>query len=195
MIKLLNATYQHSSNIIHIPNISLNRGDIVGLFGVSGCGKSTAASILAGMRKPSTGIMSLPIKRDNENNPLQWITQQPEFAFNPRWKIKRSLMESGNISLPLLQRYLVEPSWLEKKPHQLSGGELQRVNIVRALTQSTQFLICDEITAQLDPITQQHIWNKLIEDIQERQIGTIIISHNIYLLRQLCSKIIYWSNN
>jgi len=192
MLKLLNASYQYDTQRIHIPDISVKKGEIVGLFGASGCGKSTAAAMLAGIIQPLTGIIELPARNRAKNSAVQWISQRPELAFNPRWRLQRSLNESYAVSSALLARYCIEPEWLERRPAQLSGGELQRLNIVRALSQDTEYLLCDEITAQLDPITQREIWQRLLEDLQQRQLGALVISHNLPLLNNICTKVIHW---
>ncbi len=75
-------------------------------------------------------------------------------------------------------------------PTELSGGQLQRLALLRALTPSTQYLLCDEITAQLDSITQQTIWKQLLILQEKRNLGLLVISHEKYLLNSICKKIV-----
>ena len=192
MLKLLNTSYHYDQQTIKIPEFSVKKGEIVGLFGPSGCGKSTAAAMLAGIIKPITGIIELPARHKSKNAAVQWISQRPELAFNPRWRLQRSLDESYTVNSELLARYCIQPEWLARRPAQLSGGELQRLNIVRALSQDTEYLLCDEITAQLDTITQREIWQHLLEDIKQRQLGALVISHSLPLLNNICTKVIHW---
>lgn len=93
----------------------------------------------------------------------------------------------------LLDRYGVDPRWLNRRPSQVSGGQLQRVNLVRALIPSTEYLICDEITAHLDMITQQQIWQALSEEASLRKLGLLVISHDEDLLNLICDDVLHWS--
>lgn len=94
---------------------------------------------------------------------------------------------SGSV---LLDRMGIERSWLTRWPAELSGGELQRFCIARALSLQTRFLICDEITTMLDVITQAQIWKLLLEISEERQLGMVVITHNMALADQVCTRII-----
>ena len=200
MLKLTNASVKLQNNIICFPDINIKRGEIVGLSGPSGCGKSTLAMAMAGIHPLHDGELVAKDKIHNnwqqqifakrQPNKVQWVCQQPEFAFNPRWPLQRSLAESHAIDKKQLGRYKIDPSWLSRLPHELSGGELQRLNLVRALAPSTNFLLCDEITAQLDPLTQQSIWQALCEDVAQYNLGILVISHDQSLLGAICDRII-----
>ena len=192
MLSLRNGAFEYGHQRLSFPDVSIQPGERVGLYGPSGCGKSTLAQVLAGLLAQSQGVLSQPLKRKGAGSPVQWISQSPEFAFNPRWRLSRSLAESYSVSESVLARYRVKPQWLERLPKQLSGGELQRLNIVRALAPSTEFLICDEITAQLDAITQQEIWQVLLQDLKTRNMGALVISHSYPLLKNVCDKVIEW---
>ncbi|MCL1061685.1 ATP-binding cassette domain-containing protein [Shewanella benthica] len=180
---------------IQFPDIELLPGQSLGLFGPSGLGKSSLAKVLAGIEALSGGELVLPEKQSGLANPVQWIFQQPEFAFNPRLTLRASLEESwrGEGYQSLLAQFAILPSWLDRRPSQVSGGQLQRINILRALTESTQYLICDEITAHLDMLTQQQIWQSLGQYTKERKLARLVISHDEELLGQVCDSIIYWS--
>ena len=74
-------------------------------------------------------------------------------------------------------------------PSELSGGELQRFCIARALHPQTRFLLCDEISAMLDLVTQAQIWRLLLEEAARRQLGLLVVSHDSALLRQVCTRV------
>ena len=83
-----------------------------------------------------------------------------------------------------LTRFHVKREWLARKPNQLSGGELARIALLRALDPRTRLLIADEVTAQLDPHIQRDIWQQLIIESQQRPLSMIIFSHQTALLEQ-----------
>ncbi len=201
MLKLCNATVKRQKRTIKFPELSLKSGEIVGLSGASGCGKYTLAMALAGMQTLHTGTITQPeisipdAANKNMPNSVQWICQQPEFAFNPRWTLHKSLTESHPLDEAQLARYQIDPSWLTRYPNELSGGELQRLNLVRALAPSTRYLLCDEITAQLDPLTQQDIWQALCAEVDNGQLGLLVISHDEYLLSAICDRVINFSTH
>ncbi|MDX2320098.1 MAG: ATP-binding cassette domain-containing protein [Moritella sp.] len=196
MLKLCNATIKNQQRIITFPDLCLNVGEIVGLSGPSGCGKSTLAMALAGMQSLHSGSIARPkvathnSANKNRPNSVQWVCQQPEFAFNPLWTLHKSMTESHPIDEAQLARYQIDPSWLKRYPKELSGGELQRLNLVRALAPDTRYLLCDEITAQLDTLTQQDIWQALCAEVDRGQLGLLVISHDEYLLDAICDRVI-----
>jgi peptide/nickel transport system ATP-binding protein len=82
---------------------------------------------------------------------------------------------------------------MNRYPNELSGGELQRFCVLRALSEKTRFLICDEITTMLDALTQARIWNFLLRFAAERQIGILLITHSRPLAEKTCTRIIDWA--
>lgn len=90
----------------------------------------------------------------------------------------------------MMARLHIAPEWLTRRPGQLSGGELARLALLRALDPRTRFLIADEITAQLDPATQRDVWTFLLELCQRRALGMVVISHQKALVAQVCSTLL-----
>lgn len=198
MIKVENISYQYQKGHFIFKNISLSlsQGKIIGLYGKSGLGKTTLAKIIAGYNRPISGKILIdenpyPIKG---RNPVQLIWQHPEKAINPRWRLKRVIKESGFIDAALMHRLKINPDWLQRHPSELSSGELQRLCVARALHPKTKYIIADEITTMLDALTQAQIWQVLISEVKERNIGILVISHNQNLLKQISDYTIDFSD-
>lgn len=192
MLMLRNGVVCYQRNRLSLCDVLLARGEVVGLSGPSGVGKSTLAKVLAGIQPLSSGMLSVPERQKGQANPVQWVAQQPEFAFNPYLTVGQSLRESWRSEdfCALLDDYRICPSWLERYPQQLSGGQLQRLNVVRALIPSTQYLLCDEISAPLDLLTQKHLWQTLLGHCRARELGVLVISHDRMLLSQVCDRLL-----
>jgi len=168
-------------------SINISPKERVGLPGPSGRGKSTLAKVLAGYLTPAGGAVTIDGKSHKSGafNPVQILFQHPELAVNPRWRIKDILNEAGMPPIELLKKLQVEHSWMKRYPHELSGGELQRVCLARALVSRTRYLLCDEITSMLDALTQASIWKTVLEIADTRKLGILVISHDTALLNRI----------
>lgn len=170
---------------------SLQSGQIYSLTGASGAGKTTLSRILAGLEPPKSGVVTLNQRSIQEYRnakqlwPVQYLYQNPLQAMNPRWTIQQIIMESGAFDAAHADRLGVEKIWMQRYPHELSGGQLQRISILRALGAQPRFLIADEITAALDPIAQMQIWKLLLHLAKSHNMGIIAISHDQELLQRL----------
>ena len=122
--------------------------------------------------------------------PVQMIFQHPEQSVNPRWKMKEVLREGGISPGEMTERLGIREEWLSRYPEELSGGELQRFCIARALGEKTRFLLADEITAMLDLASQKEIWLFLLEELERRDIGLIAVSHSEKLLEEVCCRVV-----
>lgn len=165
----------------------------VGLVAPSGFGKTTLCKILSGYEKPDSGEVLLdgkPLDAWGSYCPVQLIWQHPEQAINPRLRMKAVVEEGDHVSSDLMKRLGIEADWMNRFPAELSGGEMQRFCIARALGQRTQFLLADEISTMLDLITQSQIWHFLIDETEKRKIGMIVVSHSPELLEKVCTRIV-----
>lgn len=104
---------------------------------------------------------------------------------NSRWRIKNIINESGPTDTELAQRLGVQEEWGDRYPHELSGGQLQRVAILRALGAKPRYIIADEITSALDPIAQAQIWHVLTSLVEKKSMGIVAISHDKELLAKI----------
>lgn len=173
-------------------NFKVENNERVWVPGPSGYGKTTLCKILAGYLEPCKGQILLDGKPLPKKGycPVQMIWQHPELSVNPRLKMKEVLREGDRIPERIVEGLGIEKDWLNRYPAELSGGELQRFCIARALGEKTKFLLADEISTMLDLITQSQIWNFLIREVSEREIGLLVVSHSEPLLEKLCSRII-----
>lgn len=185
--------YKRDNRILNDVNISLKSGEVLGLIGDSGSGKSTLCKILSGYENNYQGNVSIDGKEIPAKgyHPVQLVFQHPEKAVNPKWKMKDILNEGHDVPKDILDSFGIKQGWLNRWPNELSGGELQRFALARALSPKTKFLIADEITTMVDAITQAQIWTTILDIAEELNIGLLVVSHNKILIKQLCNDIIY----
>ncbi len=177
-------------------SVRVDRGECLAISAPSGYGKTTLAMLLSGYIKPVKGEILIDGKALPEKGvcPVQLIHQHPERAINPRWRLKRVLEESGKIDADVLHAFGIEHEWLDRFPRELSGGELQRFCVARALMSGADYLICDEISTMLDVITQAQIWNVVLGEAKKRNIGLIAVTHNMHLAKKIATRIVDLQN-
>lgn len=183
--------YQKDQWIFKDIHINVAPGEVLGLSGYSGCGKSTLSRILAGYMMPHTGTVLVDgqLMKKSTFNPVQLVYQHPEKAINPLWRMKDVLTESYIPDQDILDDFGIDKEWLDRWPIELSGGQLQRFCIVRALNPATKYVIADEMTTMLDAITQANIWHTFLRICKKRNIGVIVVSHEQSLLNRICDSI------
>ncbi|CAK8720067.1 Glutathione import ATP-binding protein GsiA [Candidatus Electronema halotolerans] len=186
----LSFAYNGGKPILDKVNLRVQPGEVRGLTAPSGSGKTTLAKVLCGHLPVQGGAIRVNRQPLPEKSycPIQLINQHPEQGFNPRWRLGRSLAEPAPPDPQLLDRLGIKSGWLNRYPHELSGGELQRFAIARALAPQTAFVVADEITVMLDAISQAQVWQVLLQTAQERQLGMLVISHNRHLLSRICTQ-------
>lgn len=186
----LHHAFADQAAVLDNVSLSLKAGEWLGLSGNSGAGKSTLGQLLAGHLAPQAGTIEVDgaaLPRSGLQ-PVQWLPQSPELSVNPRWRVKRILEEAWTPPTALRDAFGIEPGWLNRYPSALSGGELQRICVLRALAPGVRYLVADEISSMLDPITQLALWQALREVADERRLGVLVISHDAALLERLCPR-------
>ena len=166
-------------------------GERQGISAPSGFGKTTLGRVLAQWQSATSGSVSVGGKPLSKKGycPVQLVPQHPEQSFNPYRTTGESLRDAWSPDATWLVRLAVNPQWLARRPDELSGGELPRIALLRALDPRTRYLIAAEVTAQLDPHIQAQVWQVLLEEVRRRELGLIVFSHNKALLEKVCSSI------
>ena len=173
-------------------SLEISNGECAALFAPSGYGKTTLSLLLAGYLKPEQGQILMdghPLPQKGLC-PVQLIHQHPEKAINPRWRLRQVLEESGALKADILEAFGIENAWLDRFPRELSGGELQRFCVARALLSGADYLICDEISTMLDVITQAQIWRVILDQAAARHMGILAVTHNRNLAERIASRVI-----
>lgn len=192
--KNLSFRYEESGRkILDQFSLQVDSSERVGILAPSGFGKTTLCKILAGYEEPETGTVLMDGKSLYSYKgycPVQMICQHPEQAVNPRLRMRNVFEEGDQVETELIKKLGIEPDWMNRFPTELSGGELQRFCIARALGKRTRFLLADEISTMLDLITQSQIWHFLMEETQRRGIGMIVVSHSPELVEKVCTRVV-----
>ena len=193
-------------------SLSVRAGEFVGVVGESGSGKSTLARLIMGLDAPSAGRILVDgadvSARGGQSRAvrlatLQMVFQDPQSALNPRRPVarlvtqtmeakgsRRSEDERRERAYELLRETGLPPELIDRYPAQLSGGQKQRVNIARALCVTPRLLVADEIVSGLDVSVQAQILNLLLDLRARRGVGLLFISHDLAVVRYLCSRMI-----
>lgn len=187
-------------------SLSVTRGETLGLVGESGCGKSTLGRIIAGILPPTSGdatIDGAPVMANGRKvgTRVQTIFQDPFASLDPRMRIGDIIAE-GPMAHKLTTKseqadyvasYLtlagLDPSFMERFPHQFSGGQRQRIAIARALAMQPDVLVCDEPVASLDVSIQAQIINLFLSLRRELSITLIFISHDLSVVRHISDSV------
>lgn len=189
---------------------SIKRGEFLGVVGESGCGKSTLGRCVIKMHSSSSGkiiyddedITGYGRKEMKElRKKMQMVFQNPFSSFNPKKTIRSSLLEVGNYyKMPkkelqerianLVEYINLDEELLDRHPSELSGGQLQRLAIARALILKPEFIMADEPVSALDVSVQAQVLN-IIMDLREKENLTMMfISHELTVVEHICDKII-----
>ena len=197
------------AKVVSDVSFDLRRGEILGLVGGSGSGKSTVVRICMGLTEPDEGAVSLfgqpwsglPEKARTALRPhIQLIAQDPLGAFDPRYTVRRLLHEAlqiGGVEKAqrdaeagrLLAAVGLKPELLDQYPRRMSGGQRQRAAIARALATKPDVLICDEPVSALDVSVQAQILDLLSHIRQETGLSILFISHDLAVVRHLCERV------
>ena len=194
-------------------SFAIARGEILGLVGESGSGKSTTGALLLGLERPTAGELRFAqLGRidpgDRRIRPAftraaQLVFQNPYEAFNPRHSIATSILEPIEIHFPkdraMQQRLLIQAmeragltpwrNFAGRLPHELSGGQLQRAAIARAISVGPKLLVADEPVAMLDVSIRASILNLFRRFADELGMSILYITHDLATMRHLCSRI------
>ena len=184
VLEIKNLTFGYSKDKLLYKdfNLILHRGELISIVGASGSGKSTLFELIANNLKPLKG----EIKVKN----IGWIFQDPYSSFHPSYSILSQILEVAKDRdyKKYLDRLKLNEDLLNKKPHELSGGQLQRCSILRAILTKADILLCDEPTSALDNIVQLDTMRLLISLLD--RCGILLITHDLDLAKWASDKII-----
>ena len=181
-------------------DMSVKRGETLGIVGESGCGKSTLAKLLMGILKPTIGAFAASPTSGSRRN-IQMVFQDPLSSLDPRLPVWRSITEPvwiqsrpsekirRELAVSLAEKVGIRPEYLDRPPHAFSGGQRQRIAIARALSAEPDIIVLDEPTSALDISVQAQILNLLVELQRQQNLTYVLISHNVSVVRHMSDRV------
>ncbi|WP_292783085.1 ABC transporter ATP-binding protein [Methylophilus sp. UBA6697] len=212
-VKHLFASYD-GKQVLKDVSFHLKKGECLALVGESGSGKTTISRAIAGLNANAAGGLyfkgqSLALAARSRSaaisHQIQYIFQNPYQSLNPRQTVRQTLLntvrhyfpdklkDSDEIITAALIRVALDPGLADRFPKELSGGELQRVSIARALVCEPSLLICDEITSALDVSVQAAIL-ELIKSLQRNGLSIVFVTHNLGIVRSIADRVLVLKN-
>jgi len=181
-IEDLSFFYEPKKPIFNSFSLSLNKGEAVAIVGPSGSGKSTLFELISGNLKPKSGLI--------KHQKLSFVFQDPYSSFSPTYSIKNQIKDCAKIDNinSLATKLNLDLTLLDKKPFELSGGQLQRCSILRAILMKPKLLLVDEPTSALDNVSALEVMKLLVSFLDE--LGILIITHDIALARWSADRIV-----
>lgn len=186
-------------------------GEVFGLIGGSGCGKTTTSRMIMGFLEPDGGSVRFDGRELTKLSKKQWqqarrdiqiVFQNPQMTFNPRFtvydccaepirlfRLARNREDERQMVFEMLDSVGVSRDQIGKFPHEISGGQAQRISIIRALALKPKLLICDEPTSMLDVSVQAQVISLLREKQKETGVSILFISHDLDTVRAICNRV------
>ena len=184
VLDIENISFRYSKDIAIFDNFSLmlREGEIKAIVGPSGVGKSTLFELILGHRKPSHGMI--------RSESYSQVFQDPYSSFHPTYTVREQIMEVTSMQgyESLIEQMGLEEAFLDSLPHKLSGGQLQRCSILRALLMKPKLLLLDEPTSALDNLNQLDIMKLIVDNLNG--MGVLLITHDGDLARWCADEII-----
>ena len=211
MLELKNISKEFVNNrsrvkkVLDDVSISVSRGDSIGLVGPSGCGKTTLTRIAMKLIPPTSGrviidgedVTDIPNRKYKSHRAkMQMVFQNPFTSMDPtktmRWSLDQAYSAFGKEKgdyLELCKRFGVPEDVLDRRPMMISGGEIQRISIIRALASDPDYLLLDEPTSMLDVSIQASVMRMITDWNEENHRGMLLITHDMDLVRHVCEKV------
>ncbi len=206
--------FKRQAAVVHaVDGVSfdLYRGETLGLVGESGCGKSTTGRTVLQLYTPTSGSVFLdgvdlvklkPEELRKIRRRMQMIFQDPYASLNPRltvgeiigdplmvYKEARTRKETDDRVTDLLDLVRLNPSFINRYPHEFSGGQRQRIGIARSLALNPELIVCDEPISALDVSIQAQIVNLLVELQRKLNLTYLFIAHDLSMVRHICDRV------
>ena len=203
--------------VLNDVSLSLEQGKCVGIIGESGSGKSTLGRIITGIEKADSGVVEFEGKnihqKENRNvkNDVSIVFQNYVSSVNPRFSVAQIIAEpliiSSQVNRSKIDKNKIDKEvkklikivglseeFLERFPHELSGGQLQRVCIARAIVTKPKFILLDEAVSSLDVSTQVEILDLLQKLKKEYNLSYIFITHDLLTITYICDSVIFFKD-